>query len=172
MARRSAGNAKESRQAANGIILGAMFPSRGGTHARPKELFVGRFAVDGALPWGGLTTYYRASTEGTPLILCVLPMDVSRSTRAEAAFGELAHGLGAPESQALPRVIDAGDASVLPGFNDAHNHMQAFGATLNEVAGVLKEAGARFVANIVLARGGRLHSWNTNNTNWSNEPCE
>ncbi|MGH1489743.1 MAG: amidohydrolase [Acidimicrobiales bacterium] len=30
--------------------------------------------------------------------------------------------------------IDLGGKTVVPGFNDAHNHMQAFGAALNEVA--------------------------------------
>ena len=31
------------------------------------------------------------------------------------------------------RTIDLGGCFVAPGFNDAHNHMQAYGATLNEV---------------------------------------
>ena len=66
-----------------------MFPSHGGAYVRPEELFAGRYAVDGALPWGGLGTYYRASAEGTPLILCVLPMDVDRSVRAAAAFARI-----------------------------------------------------------------------------------
>ena len=91
-----------------------MFPSRGGAYTRPEELFAGRYVVDGALPWGGLLTYYRASAEGTPLILCVLPMDLSRSRRADAAFSELAHRLGAARSRWLPRVLDAGVIDGVP----------------------------------------------------------
>jgi serine/threonine protein kinase len=91
-----------------------MFPSPGGAHPPPEELFAGRYAVDGALPWGGLVSYYRASSEGTPLILCVLPMDVSRSTHAEAAFSHLVHGLGAIRSRAVPRVLDAGVIDGVP----------------------------------------------------------
>ncbi|MGB5702224.1 MAG: protein kinase [Polyangiales bacterium] len=106
-----------------------MFPSRGGAHPRAEELFAGRYAVDGALPWGGLVTYYRASTEGTPLILCVLPMDVSRSLRAEASFSELAHRLGAIQSRAIPRVLDAGVIDGVPylAFQDTR------GALLSDV---------------------------------------
>jgi serine/threonine-protein kinase len=91
-----------------------MFPSPGGAHPPPEELFAGRYAVDGALPWGGLVSYYRGSSEGTPLILCVMPMDVSRSTRAEAAFSHLAHSLGATRSRAVPRVLDAGVIDGVP----------------------------------------------------------
>ncbi len=91
-----------------------MLPSRGGAYTRAEALFAGRYAVDGALPWGGLITYYRASAEGTPLILCVLPMDVSQSLRAEAAFSELAHRLGAIQSRAVPRVLDAGVIDGVP----------------------------------------------------------
>jgi serine/threonine protein kinase len=91
-----------------------MFPSRGDAHTRAEELFAGRYAVDGALPWGGLVTYYRASAEGTPLILCLLPMDVTRSLRAEAAFSELAHRLGAIHSRAVPHVLDAGVIDGVP----------------------------------------------------------
>jgi serine/threonine protein kinase len=91
-----------------------MFPSPGGAHPPLDELFAGRYAVDGALPWGGLVSYYRASSEGTPLILSVMPMDVSRSTRAEAAFSHLAHKLGATRSRAVPRVLDAGVIDGVP----------------------------------------------------------
>lgn len=84
-----------------------MFPSAGGSELRPEALFGGRYAVDGALPWGGPVTYYRASADGTPVILCVFPMDVSRSLPAEAAFAHLAHQLGSTGSNALPRVLDA-----------------------------------------------------------------
>ena len=91
-----------------------MFPSRGGAHTRPQELFAGRYAVDGPLPWGGLCTHYRASAEGTPLVLCVLPMDVSRSVSASAAFAELAQRLGAVQSRAIPRVLDAGVLDGVP----------------------------------------------------------
>lgn len=91
-----------------------MFPTPGGAHPPPEELFAGRYAVDGALPWGGLISYYRASSEGTPLILSVLPMDVSGSTHAEGAFSHLAHGLGAIRSHAVPRVLDAGVIDGVP----------------------------------------------------------
>jgi serine/threonine protein kinase len=91
-----------------------MFPSPGGAHPRPEALFAGRYTVDGALPWGGLLSYYRASSEGTPIILSVMPMDVSRSARAEAAFSHLAHGLGAIRSRTVPRVLDAGVIDGVP----------------------------------------------------------
>jgi len=106
-----------------------MFPSRGSAHTRAAELFAGRYAVDGVLPWGGLSTYYRASAEGTALVLCVLPMDVSRSEGAEASFSELAHRLGAIQSRAIPRVLDAGVVDDVPylAFQDTR------GALLSEV---------------------------------------
>jgi serine/threonine protein kinase len=91
-----------------------MFPSPGGAYPPPEELFAGRYAVDGTLPWGGVVSYYRASSEGTPLILCVLPIDLSRSKRAEAAFSELAHGLGSIRSSAVSRVLDAGIIDGVP----------------------------------------------------------
>ena len=91
-----------------------MFPSPGGAHPPPEQLFAGRYAVDGALPWGGLVSYYRASSEGTPLILSVMPMDVGRSSRAEAAFSHLAHGLGSIRTRAVPRVLDAGVIDGVP----------------------------------------------------------
>ena len=91
-----------------------MFPSPGGAHPPPEQLFAGRYAVDGALPWGGLVSYYRASSEGTPLILSVMPMDVSRSSRAEAAFSHLAHGLGSIRTRSVPRVLDAGVIDGVP----------------------------------------------------------
>jgi len=91
-----------------------MFPSPGGAHPPPEELFAGRYVVDGALPWGGLVSYYRASSEGTPLILSVMPMDVSQSTPAEAAFSHLAHSLGAIRSRSVPRVLDAGVIDGVP----------------------------------------------------------
>ena len=102
-----------------------MFPSPGGAHPPPEEFFAGRYAVDGALPWGGLVSYYRASSEGTPLILCVIPMDVSQSTRAEAAFSHLAHGLGSTRSRATPRVLDAGVIDGVPylAFQDTRGNL-------------------------------------------------
>ncbi len=42
--------------------------------------------------------------------------------------GELRHLIGGSTE-----VVDLGGKTVVPGFNDAHNHMQAFGASLNEV---------------------------------------
>jgi len=47
------------------------------------------------------------------------------------------------------RRIDLGGATVVPGFNDAHNHMQAFGATLTEVP--LQAAVVQSVEEIVAA---------------------
>ena len=91
-----------------------MFPSRGGAYPPPDELFAGRYAVDGVLPWGGLSSYYRASAEGTPLILNIMPMDVGKSPKAEAAFSHLAQSLGAIHSQAVPKVLDAGTIDGVP----------------------------------------------------------
>ncbi|MBT8451910.1 MAG: protein kinase [Deltaproteobacteria bacterium] len=91
-----------------------MFPSPGAAYPPPEELFAGRYAVDGTLPWGGVASYYRAHSEGTPLILCVLPIDLSRSKGAEAAFSELAYGLGSLRSVAVPRVLDAGIIDGVP----------------------------------------------------------
>lgn len=84
-----------------------MFPDAGSSQPRPEALFGGRYAVDGALSWGGPVTYYRAWTDGSPVILCVFPMDVSTSLPAEASFAHLAHQLGAASSNALPKVLDA-----------------------------------------------------------------
>ncbi len=100
--------------AALGLSLPSMFPSRGGAHPPPEELFAGRYAVDGVLPWGGLIPYYRASAEGTPLILCVLPMDLTDSVRAAAEFSRMSHGLGAIRSPAVPRILDAGVIDGVP----------------------------------------------------------
>ncbi|MEM7324234.1 MAG: amidohydrolase [Actinomycetota bacterium] len=47
------------------------------------------------------------------------------------------------------RRIDLGGRTVVPGFNDAHNHMQAFGAALNEVP--LQPDRVRSVEEIVAA---------------------
>jgi serine/threonine protein kinase len=91
-----------------------MFPSPGGAYPPPEELFAGRYAVDGVLPWGGFASYYRASSEGTALILSVIPMDVSQTRGAEAAFAHLAHGLGSIRSRVLPRVLDAGVIDGVP----------------------------------------------------------
>lgn len=95
-------------------MLDAMFPTGVGAYTRPHALFAGRYVVDGVLPWGGLVTYYRASVEGTPLILCVFPMDVSRSAAAEAAFSEMAHRLGKVHARSIPRVLDAGVIDGVP----------------------------------------------------------
>ena len=91
-----------------------MFPSPGGAYPPPEELFAGRYAVDGLLPWGGVASYYRASSEGTPLILCILPIDLSRSKQAESAFSHLAHGLGAIRASAVSRILDAGIIDGVP----------------------------------------------------------
>ncbi len=49
--------------------------------------------------------------------------------------------------------VDLGGRTVVPGFNDAHNHMQAFGAGLNEVA--LHPDRVRSVSELVAAIGTR-----------------
>lgn len=112
-------------------MINAMFLSRGGTDIRPHALFAGRYAVDGALPWGGLVTYYRASAEGTPVILCVFPIDAGRSTRVEPAFSELAHRLGRVRARSIPRVLDAGLIDGVPylAFDDTR------GSLLTDVLG-------------------------------------
>jgi len=97
-----------------GLSSTPMFPSPGGAYPPPEELFAGRYAVDGTLPWGGVASYYRATSEGTPLILCVIPIDLSRSKRAETAFSELAHRLGSIRSGAVARVLDAGIIDGVP----------------------------------------------------------
>jgi len=110
-----------------GLFSDPMFPSPGGAHPPPEELFAKRYAVDGPLPWGGPVSYYRAASEGTPLILGVMPIDVSRSTRAEAAFSHLAHGLGLVRSSAVPRVLDAGIIDGVPylAFQDTRGALLA-----------------------------------------------
>lgn len=104
-----------------------MFPTPGGAQPPPEELFAGRYEVDGPLPWGGMVSYFRGSSENTPLILCVLPMDVSGSSRAEAAFAHLAHGLGLVRSKAIPRVLDAGVIDGVPylAFQDTRGTLLA-----------------------------------------------
>lgn len=91
-----------------------MFPSPGGAQRPQDDLFAGRYAVDGQLPWGGRAAYYRATSEGTPLIICILPMDLTRSTRAEAGFSKLIQGLGGARSKSLPRLLDAGAIDGVP----------------------------------------------------------
>ncbi|MEO1064125.1 MAG: amidohydrolase [Actinomycetota bacterium] len=51
------------------------------------------------------------------------------------------------------RTIDLDGRFVVPGFNDAHNHMQAFGATLNEVP--LHAGAVRSIEELVAAIGAR-----------------
>ena len=110
-----------------GLFFASMFPTPGGAHPPPEKLFAGRYEVDGSLPWGGLISYFRGSSEGTPLILCVLPMDVSGSGRAEAAFAHLAHGLGLIRARAIPRVLDAGVIEGVPylAFQDTRGTLLA-----------------------------------------------
>ncbi len=127
-ARLWAPNRKEGRLLVRmAVFSDPMFPSPGGAHPPPEEFFAGRYAVDGALPWGGLASYYRASSEGTPLILSILPMDVSQSIAAEAGFSQLAHGLGAIRSRAVPRVLDAGVIDGVPylAFQDTRGTLLA-----------------------------------------------
>ncbi len=91
-----------------------MLLSPGGGHPPPDELFAGQYAVDGQLPWGGLASYYRASAEGTPLIICIFPMDVSHSRFAEVAFSHLAQSLGRIQCRSVPQVLDAGAIDGVP----------------------------------------------------------
>ena len=60
------------------------------------------------------------------------------------AFADLA-------TAARADVVDLDGLTVVPGFNDAHNHMQAFGAGLNEVD--LRPESVRSVEEIVAAIG-------------------
>lgn len=91
-----------------------MFPTQGGVHRPPEELFAGRYAVDGQLTWGGRASYYRATSEGSPIIICVLPMDVGRSTRAEAGFCRLVDNLRRIRERSVPRILDAGTIDGVP----------------------------------------------------------
>lgn len=101
-----------------------MFPS-GGAQTRPELLFAGRYAVDGALPWGGVVPYYRGATERTALILSVFPMDVSEAPDASAAFAELAQRLGRVRARAIPKVLDAGILEGVPylAFEDTRGRL-------------------------------------------------
>lgn len=130
-----------------------MFPTQGGAHPPPEELFAGRYAVDGQLPWGGRASYYRATSEGSPLIICVLPMDVSRSTRAEAGFSRLVDNLRRIRERSVPRVVDAGTIDGVPylAFHDTRGPLLSDmlrdktlpTATMMRVAnGVLRALGA------------------------------
>ncbi len=65
-----------------------------------------------------------------------------------AAVGDDLSGISAK------RRVDLEGATIVPGFNDAHNHMQAFGAALNEVA--LQPTVVRSVEEIVNAIGRRV----------------
>jgi predicted amidohydrolase YtcJ len=62
-------------------------------------------------------------------------------------FADLAAASGA-------RVVDLGGRTVVPGFNDAHNHMQHFGSGLNEVG--LRSDRVRSVEEIVAAVAERV----------------
>ncbi|MFT7598283.1 MAG: putative amidohydrolase YtcJ [Acidimicrobiales bacterium] len=54
------------------------------------------------------------------------------------------------------RLIDLEGRTVVPGFNDAHNHMGGYGATLNEVA--IQPEVARSIEEIVAAIGARAEA--------------
>lgn len=54
------------------------------------------------------------------------------------------------------RRIDLAGATVVPGFNDAHNHMQAFGASLDMVP--LQHTAVSSVADVVAAIGARARA--------------
>ena len=98
---------------------------RAGADVRPEALFAGRYVVDGLLPWGGLVRYYRASAEDSALILSVMPMDVSRSKSARAAFADLAQRLGSIRCARVPSVVDAGIIGGVPylAFQDTRGTM-------------------------------------------------
>ena len=53
-----------------------------------------------------------------------------------AILGDRIVGVGKRHAFATTgaRSLDMDGATVIPGFNDAHNHMAIYGATLNEVA--------------------------------------
>ena len=57
---------------------------------------------------------------------------------------------------AVAERIDLDGRFVVPGFNDAHNHMQAFGATLNEVP--LHAGAVRSIEELVAAIGTRAET--------------
>ncbi len=52
------------------------------------------------------------------------------------------------------RTVDLGGRTVVPGFNDAHNHMQAFGSAINEVRLQPSEVGS--IEELVAAIGARV----------------
>ena len=91
-----------------------MFPSPGGADPPRDNLFAGRYAIDGKLPWGGLASYYRASTEGAPVVLCVLPMNVNGSKNAQVAFSRMAQSLGLVHARTVPKVLDTGVVDGVP----------------------------------------------------------
>jgi serine/threonine protein kinase len=157
-----------------------MFPS-GGAQTRPELLFAGRYAVDGALPWGGVITYYRGATERTPVVLGVFPMDVSRAPEAAVAFARFAQRLGQVRSRAVPKVLDAGAIDGVPylAFEDTRGRplsdlLQARPLSSieilrlgTEILDALEESHARGLVhgdltphNVVVSRDsrGRLHS--------------
>ena len=67
----------------------------------------------------------------------VLTVDVDRPRAGSIALlGDriIAVGDRGEFAQSGATTIDLDGLTVVPGFNDAHNHMGAYGATLNEVA--------------------------------------
>jgi serine/threonine-protein kinase len=137
-----------------------MFPSPGGAHPPPEELFAGRYAVDGQLSWGGLVSYYRASAEGAPLIICVFPMDVNRSDRAKVAFSRVTQSLGRIQCPSIPRVLDAGIIDGVPylAFQDTrgtllsdllHDRSLHSASVLRIASGVLRAVEAAHAQGLV-----------------------
>lgn len=87
----------------------------------------------------------------------VITLDPSMP-RAEAVgiLGDRLVALGSNDDLAdleADRRVDVQGATIVPGFNDAHNHMQAFGSTLTEVA--LGADAVQSVEEIVSAIGER-----------------
>jgi len=72
-----------------------------------------------------------------------------------AILGDRVVGVGERNAFATSgaRVLDMEGRTIVPGFNDAHNHMSMYGATLNEVA--IQPADAKSIEEIVDAIGRR-----------------
>lgn len=84
----------------------------------------------------------------------IITVDGARPRAQSVAIsGERIVGVGtAGEFDGL-RTVDMAGRTVVPGFNDAHNHMGAFGAAINEVQ--LQSSAVRSVEEIVAAIGDR-----------------
>lgn len=87
----------------------------------------------------------------------VITIDPSKPRASSIGIiGDRIVAVGGPKEIEGQKTIDLGGRTVVPGFNDAHNHMQAFGAGLNEVA--LQPDRVRSVEEIVSVIGARAES--------------